>query len=239
MPLDGQWSSADFRERPGALGAGLSEADVLGYSMGGRVALALAVQKPSWLRRLVLVGARPGFAALRERRERIAADEALAARIETEGVEAFADYWEKTPVIASQVNVLPELRETMQRRRREHSAAGLAKSLREMGSGAMPSLWDALREIEVPTHLLTGENDLRFSAIAREMLVHLPEAQHHTIARRRKHLFRPQEVVHSAQLPFDPFALRSEREATLPPPAAWRPGGVAGSRSPCDAHSRC
>ena len=66
----------------------------LGYSLGGRVALQVAADHPQAVAALVLEGASPGIADAAEREARRASDEALAQRIERDGVEAFVDEWE-------------------------------------------------------------------------------------------------------------------------------------------------
>jgi len=174
---------------------------LLGYSMGGRVALSFAAAFPERVAALVLVGASPGLADDGVRAARSAADGALADRIEAEGVAAFAECWSHKPIIASQDRIAqPYLRE-LRRRRRINRAHGLANSLRGMGAGAMPPLWDALPGLHVPTLLLTGEEDLKFQGIAREMCALLPDARHEVIpgAGHCAHLERPQATAAAIQ----------------------------------------
>ena len=161
---------------------GLEQIDVLGYSMGGRAALTLAVEHPAWLKRLVLVGARPGFRLQSERDVRIASDEALARRIEERGILWFAEWWESQPIIASQTSIEPRLRATMRRCRRAHTPLGLANSLRFMGSGTMPSLWERLEALSFPTLLVTGEKDTAYNSLAQAMLASLPDGEHVRLA---------------------------------------------------------
>ena len=144
--------------------------DLIGYSMGGRVALSLAVERPCWLRKLVLIGARPGLDNPIQRAQRLEQDEARAKRIESEGVLSFADAWETLPIIASQRFISPELRKKMQATRRAHSAEGLAASLRDMGSAAMPSLWHRLKEVDSETLWITGSEDRRYGELATRAL---------------------------------------------------------------------
>jgi 2-succinyl-6-hydroxy-2,4-cyclohexadiene-1-carboxylate synthase len=167
--------------RPASLAATLAylaalvdEPHVLGgYSMGGRVALHAALARPGLVQRLVLVGASPGLATEAERAERRAADEALADRIETIGVEAFAAEWAALPLWEGQ----PErVRAAAGADRLRNSAGGLAAALRGLGTGALPSLWDRLGELEMPVTLVTGERDAKFRAIAERMAERLPRA---------------------------------------------------------------
>jgi 2-succinyl-6-hydroxy-2,4-cyclohexadiene-1-carboxylate synthase len=150
---------------------------LLGYSMGGRTALAWALRNPSAFSALILVGASPGLRLPSARAERQASDEALAQRIESEGVPAFADFWEQVPIIASQERIPLPYRAALQQRRREHRAAGLTASLRGMGTGAQASYWDALQTFSLPTLLVTGADDLKFLAIAEEMERLLPTSR--------------------------------------------------------------
>ena len=148
----------------------------LGYSMGGRTALHVAVRHPQLVSALVLEGASPGLPTAAERAERVAADEALAARIERGGVEAFVDEWETQPLLATQASLPRERREAIRAGRLACSAAGLANSLRGMGTGAQEPLHDRLGEVRAPALLIAGALDEKFDEIARGMARSLPHA---------------------------------------------------------------
>lgn len=183
-------------ERLIALVDGLPPPIVLGYSMGGRLALSLAValaDRGRTLAGLALVGATPGLDDPRARAARRAADGALADRIEAIGVDAFLAEWQKTPIIASQARIAAPIRRRMAARRRHHRPWGLAGSLRGMGTGAMPSLWHRLDAIPWPTLLVTGSLDDKFAAIADAMAARMPSAARAVIdgAGHCAHLERP------------------------------------------------
>jgi 2-succinyl-6-hydroxy-2,4-cyclohexadiene-1-carboxylate synthase len=145
-----------------------------GYSMGGRIALATAVALGDMVERLVLVGASPGIADDAERARRRAADEALAARIEAIGVDAFAREWGAQPLFAGQ----PErVAAAANADRLRNTAEGLAAALRGLGTGVMEPLWDRLGELRMPVTLLAGERDEKFHAIAADMASRLPDAR--------------------------------------------------------------
>ncbi|MBX5436793.1 MAG: 2-succinyl-6-hydroxy-2,4-cyclohexadiene-1-carboxylate synthase [Alicyclobacillaceae bacterium] len=157
---------------------GHREFDCLGYSMGGRLALALACRAPARIRRLLLESASPGLASAAERAERVQRDEALADRIEQEGVASFVEYWEQQPLFATQGSLPAPVRATQRQIRLAQRAQGLAGSLRGMGTGAQPPLWDQLGRLAVPVWLVTGELDEKFTAIAARMASQLPGARH-------------------------------------------------------------
>jgi 2-succinyl-6-hydroxy-2,4-cyclohexadiene-1-carboxylate synthase len=144
-----------------------------GYSMGGRIALHAAISFPTRIDRLVLIGASPGIAEAAEREARRADDDALAVEIEGLDIEAFARRWAQTPVLAGQPAAVAEFVHADRLRNRP---AGLARALRGLGTGVLPSLWDRLAEITVPVRLVVGERDPKFSAIARDMAAALPDA---------------------------------------------------------------
>jgi 2-succinyl-6-hydroxy-2,4-cyclohexadiene-1-carboxylate synthase len=149
-----------------------------GYSMGGRIALAVALAAPDRVARLVLVGARPGLADARERRSRRAADEMLADDIEREGIAAFARRWAALPLFAGQP---PAVAAFAQEERLRQSPAGLAAALRGLGAGVMEPLWERLPELAMPVALVVGERDAKFRAIAERMAAALPRAELHVV----------------------------------------------------------
>ena len=139
---------------------------LVGYSMGGRIALHTALTQPGLVERLVLVGASPGIADPAEREARRRADEELAERIEAIGVEAFAEEWGAQPLFAGQE---PLVSAAAHADRLRNTAAGLAAALRGLGTGAMEPLWGRLGELAIPVTLVVGERDAKFRAIAEQM----------------------------------------------------------------------
>ena len=155
----------DLAETAEAVAAAEGRATYVGYSMGGRVALRLALDHPEVVDHLVLVGATAGIDDAAERTARREADEALARRIEADGVAAFLDGWLAQPLFAG---LTPEPADLAGRR--AHPAAGLAASLRLSGTGTMdPPWWDVLADLAVPTTLVAGEHDPRFRALAHRL----------------------------------------------------------------------
>ncbi len=149
-----------------------------GYSMGGRIALALALRAPARVKHLLLVGASPGLADDEERRARRAADEALADRIERDGIEAFVRDWAASPLFANQP---PAVAAAAHAERLRQTPAGLAAALRGLGTGVMEPLWDRLPELAMPVTLVVGEHDEKFRAIAERMAAAIPHATLHVV----------------------------------------------------------
>jgi 2-succinyl-6-hydroxy-2,4-cyclohexadiene-1-carboxylate synthase len=156
---------------------GHDRAHWLGYSMGARLALSVAVRHPQRVESLMLLAARAGIEDAGDRAARRAADEALAARIESIGVEAFVDEWLAQPLFATLVGRGPALVAGQRRARLGNDARGLAMSLRKLGPAAQPPLFADLSRLDVPVLLLAGELDARFVAIARELAGRLPRAE--------------------------------------------------------------
>lgn len=189
---DALWTLKGEARRIAAL-ANMHQA-VLGYSMGGRLALQLAVDHPGCVSALILIGATPGIRTAAERASRVEADAQRAAYISEVGVVPFLDTWAQHPVIRSQQSIPTPVRETLRRARAESSAAGLARSLTGMGTGAMADLWGHLPALSMPVLLITGALDEKFSAIATEMASILPRARHIQVpgAGHCAHLERPE-----------------------------------------------
>jgi 2-succinyl-6-hydroxy-2,4-cyclohexadiene-1-carboxylate synthase len=145
-----------------------------GYSMGGRIALHVALALGDRVDRLVLTGASPGIADPAERAARRAADERLADRIEDSEIEQFAREWARTPVLEGQP---PEVRAAVHADRLRSTPAGLARALRGLGTGALAPLWDRLGELMTPVELIVGERDPKFAATGAQMERLLPDGR--------------------------------------------------------------
>jgi 2-succinyl-6-hydroxy-2,4-cyclohexadiene-1-carboxylate synthase len=182
-----------FAEAAGFLGACGGVGTYVGYSLGGRLCLRLALDRPELVRALVLVGASPGIADPAARAERRAADEAMAGRIEREGVAAFLDRWLAGPLFAT----LPA--EAAGRADRQaNTAEGLAYALRRLGTGAQEPLWERLATLRPPTLLVAGALDGKFAAIAGQMAAAIgPHARVALVpgAGHAVHLERPAELA--------------------------------------------
>ncbi len=150
---------------------------VLGYSMGGRVALSLAVAHPRRVRSLVLVGASPGLADPVDRAARVRADRALAEQVEREGLARFVDHWMALPLFESLAALGSDFLAALRAQRMRCDPRGLAHSLRGMGTGAMPPLHDHLPSVERPVCLVAGSRDAKFVALAEAMRYRLPDAR--------------------------------------------------------------
>ena len=166
----------------------------LGYSLGGRTALQLVADHPGAVEALILEGASPGIADAEERAARVRSDEAMAERIERDGVEAFVDTWEQVPLFASQLALPAETRAAIRATRMANTATGLANSLRGMGAGAQEPVLDRLSAIACPTLLIAGELDTKYVEIAGDMARTMPDATMHAIegAGHAAHLERPE-----------------------------------------------
>src|SRR5436305_5277925 len=158
-----------------SLGIRSGEAILLGYSMGGRIALYCAFS--GFFRALILESASPGLAHPLERVQCHQSDMALADRIEREGIPAFVAYWEQLPLFASQRSLPKEKQATLHAQRLHNRATGLANSLRGIGTGIQPALHAQLPTLTIPVLLITGELDTKFCALAEQMQQALPLAQ--------------------------------------------------------------
>jgi 2-succinyl-6-hydroxy-2,4-cyclohexadiene-1-carboxylate synthase len=146
---------------------------LLGYSMGARAALQHAVAHPDAWDMLILISPNPGIEDISERAARRATDAKLADRIEREGVVAFIEFWQQTPMIRSQKTIRLEWRAQMKNARAEHTDKGLANSLRQFGQGNYPNLWPALSKLSIPICLITGEKDYKYTDIVKRMISQL------------------------------------------------------------------
>lgn len=160
---------ADLASGARLIGAAGGRATYIGYSMGGRLCLHLALDRPDLVERLVLVSATAGIDDADERAARRTADEMLATSIGRDGIDAFLARWVAQPLFAS----LPD--PTLDDRRR-NTVDGLASSLRLAGTGTQEPRWDALPTLTMPVLLVAGALDAKFVAATERMATQLPDA---------------------------------------------------------------
>ena len=147
----------------------IDKADILGYSMGGRLALSFALTHPTKVDKLILESASPGLKTEAERIDRLQKDNELANFLIEKGMKEFVDYWEKIPLFQSHQNLSEKEQKKMKTQRLANSTTGLANSLIGMGTGSQPSLWEELEKLQCEVLLVTGEWDQKFCGIAEEM----------------------------------------------------------------------
>ncbi|MEA2842798.1 MAG: 2-succinyl-6-hydroxy-2,4-cyclohexadiene-carboxylate synthase [Actinomycetota bacterium] len=168
VDLPGHGLSADerrtFEEAAAVIGATGGPATYVGYSMGARLCLRLALDRPEVVDRLVLLGGSPGLASTEERGGRKAADDRLAGRLGQIGTGAFLDEWLSQPMFDSLTPAADDLAS-----RRANPPAGLAYALRELGTGAQEPLWDRLGELAMPVLVVAGGLDAKFATLGRRM----------------------------------------------------------------------
>jgi 2-succinyl-6-hydroxy-2,4-cyclohexadiene-1-carboxylate synthase len=153
-----------FEDTAGAIGEAGGRGTYVGYSLGGRLCLRLALNRPDLVQALVLVGASPGLADPEERATRRTADDALAGDIERIGTAAFLERWLAQPMFAT-LKPQPEDMEA----RLANTSGGLASALRRLGTGVQEPLWDRLDELKMPVLVVAGQHDAKYVHIAEEM----------------------------------------------------------------------
>jgi 2-succinyl-6-hydroxy-2,4-cyclohexadiene-1-carboxylate synthase len=205
--LPGHGRSSDLRlDLPGAarwLAETAGRATYVGYSLGGRLALHLAVAHPELVERLVLVSTTAGIADSAERSARRAADEERARELERDGVAAFVERWLALPMFANLRNrpAEPSVGSSADRAqvaaRLANTVDGLASSLRLAGTGTQDSLWSRLTELSMPVLIVAGALDAKFVAIAHQMNELIPNSELAIVADAGHvvHLARPDPFV--------------------------------------------
>jgi 2-succinyl-6-hydroxy-2,4-cyclohexadiene-1-carboxylate synthase len=156
---------------------------VLGYSMGARLLLQFACHYPDHLKKIILVSGSPGISNSDQRRTRQLSDKKIINRINDMGVAEFFEWWSKHPMIKSQSQISDVYRKGMRVRRESRSPRELQSSLRGFGQGAMLPCWDKLKTLALPVCLLTGENDKKYSEIAKEMATHIRSSKHFIVSK--------------------------------------------------------
>ena len=161
---------------------GVARTHLVGYSMGGRLALHVAARRPERILSLLTIGAHAGLEE--EAREgRRQGDEALAGRIEKEGLETFVQYWSNLSLFAGLERRGPAFVAQIRAARMTNHVAGLACSLRGMGAGAMEPVWDELRSVTFPCTFVAGQLDHGYVSSARRLAATVPHGRVEVVPR--------------------------------------------------------
>ena len=185
----------DFVATAATLGVRGGTGTWVGYSMGARLCLRLALDRPELVERLVLLSGSPGIESAAERKTRRDDDELLALEVERNGVPAFVDRWLDQRLFET----LPRDAAMVEDRRRGNTVSRLAHQLRALGHGAQDSLWDRLGSLEMPVLLVTGAYDRKYNDIADRMAEAIGDHARREVVGRAGHavhLERPEEVAH-------------------------------------------
>jgi 2-succinyl-6-hydroxy-2,4-cyclohexadiene-1-carboxylate synthase len=150
---------------------------LVGYSLGARLALGLLLMHPQHFARCVLIGVNPGVDSTNDREARRQEDALRAERLVSEGLEAFLLAWQNQSLFESQRALDQTVLAQQGELRRTNTARGLARSLERTGLGEMPNYAERLRTVPTPVHLVVGERDVKFRAIAQRMVAFLPHAE--------------------------------------------------------------
>jgi 2-succinyl-6-hydroxy-2,4-cyclohexadiene-1-carboxylate synthase len=155
--------------------SGIDRYALVGYSMGGRVALSLARRFPERVGRLVLESASPGLVTANECAVRRVSDERLAQKLESDDFAAFLDRWYGMPMFSS-LRTHGKRFEALVARRLRNDPRKLATALRGLSVGNQPSLWEDLRRMDLPMLLIAGQEDAKYCRIVRQMADRCPSA---------------------------------------------------------------
>jgi len=171
---------------------------VCGYSMGGRIALHVALHWPNAMNKLAVIGASPGIESIEERAARHQSDQALAAQIRANGIEWFENYWSNLPLFATQKELPPEVQDWLKRERLGNRPEGLAVALENWGTGMQEWLLPRLAEIHCPTLLISGARDEKFCNLSRQIAEVIPASRHVEIpaSGHAAHIEQPEAVAH-------------------------------------------
>lgn len=180
-------------------GAG-QRASYVGYSMGARFCLQLALNRPAMVEHLVLISGTAGIEDPGERRVRRRSDQALAEELDpADGsparvtVEEFVARWLENPLFAGIDHRAAGLKQRL-----TNTGAGLASSLRLAGTGTQRPAWSVLHRLEMPVLVVTGGRDHKFTALGRRLARAIgPNAVHEVVepAGHAPHLERPGQVT--------------------------------------------
>jgi 2-succinyl-6-hydroxy-2,4-cyclohexadiene-1-carboxylate synthase len=198
---------------------GITRSHLVGYSMGGRLALHVAAKRPERILSLLTIGAHAGLQEdAREGRRQ--GDEAMARRIENDGLAAFVDYWSSLPLFAGLERRGPSFVAQVRADRMNNRVAGLAESLRGMGAGAMRPIWDELARVRCPCTFVAGQLDHGYVASARGLAGSVSNGRV-VIVQRAGHAAHMERPDAFARLLLAHLEAASDRSKASPSSSTW------------------
>ena len=177
----------------------LDRINLVGYSLGGRLALFFALKYPSFVSRLALEGASPGLADQLARLARSAQDDERAIQLVNDGIDAFVDKWYQMDIFSS-LRQRPGLLAEMIRRRKRNNATWASTVIRQLSPGRQPPLWARLGELPMEVLLLAGALDQKYVTISREMAKYIPNVRTKVIAAAGHNIHLEQPAIFSHYL---------------------------------------
>lgn len=170
---------------------------LLGYSMGGRLALCYTSTYPERVAGLILESTSPGIRDRRQRNKRIKDDEELAKYISSHSIAEFIEVWTNKEIFGTLLRFSDKKRNEIKRKKLGNTITGLTNSLSGFGTGKMPDIYPYIKKSSVKTLLLTGELDSKFTGINKNLVQNFPSAKHEIIknAGHAIHLEEPEKFL--------------------------------------------
>ncbi|GMQ97928.1 MAG: 2-succinyl-6-hydroxy-2,4-cyclohexadiene-1-carboxylate synthase [Acidimicrobiia bacterium] len=170
--------SADFSTTVSTVASMVStfggETPLLGYSMGARIALGVAIDQPESVPALIVISGTPGIDEATQRNKRIVSDAALLETLRRQPVEEFLETWTSTGITDTS-HLQDSVRATDRIVRGQNTSSGLADALAGLGQGVQPSLWSQLDRLTMSVLLVHGERDAKYTEVARRMSQSIPD----------------------------------------------------------------
>lgn len=141
---------------------------LVGYSMGGRLSLYLAIYHSDHIQQAIIESSSPGLLDARTAQAREKQDAGWADRFRAEPIDVVLEDWYRQPIFCS-LRAQPEMFEQMLKERRQNEGDAVARSIKGMSVGRQQPLWDALPQLEVDVCLIIGGLDRKYQQVARQM----------------------------------------------------------------------
>jgi len=179
-------------------GDGIEKFTPIGYSMGGRLAFHLHQLNPERIKALIFLSSAPGLKTPSEQKQRRLDDIELLDKLESSGYADFLEKWYAAELFGD-IRKNTTLMQKVFPARSKNDIGQLRQSLDLMGNGALPSLWNELKDIGVPTLLMSGTQDSKYTQLNQEIQQNISGSIHHELAE-TGHAFHLEKPLETAQI---------------------------------------